>query len=165
MQRADWHNFQILTKRAARLSELDHRLTWSPNIWMGVSIETQSYTERIDHLRQTGAAVKFLSLEPLLGPLDGLKLEGIDWVIVGGESGPGAREIKNEWVTSIRDQCFDAGIPFFFKQWGKRKFNPDVDDVTIARDHPHHAKGGCQIEGRIHRAVPMPVGSNLRKSA
>lgn len=165
MHRANWHNFQVLTKRAARLAELDHRLTWTPNIWMGVSVESQSYIERIDHLRQTGAAVKFLSLEPLLGPLDGLRLQGIDWVIAGGESGPGAREIKAEWVASIRDQCCDARVPFFFKQWGKRKFNPDVDDPTIASDHPHHAKGGCQLEGQIHREVPLAVQSNLRKSA
>ena len=85
---------------------------------MGVSVESLKYTPRIDHLRQTGAVVKFLSLEPLLGPLPGLNLDGIDWVIVGGESGPGARPMDPSWVLEIRDQCLDAGVPFFFKQWG-----------------------------------------------
>jgi protein gp37 len=124
---------------------------------MGVSVENELYTERIDCLRQTGAAVKFLSLEPLLGPLDGLRLEGINWVIVGGESGPHARQIKGSWVASIRDQCHTAGIPFFFKQWGKRQFNPDANDPTIAGDHPQHAKGGCQLEGQLHRALPHRI--------
>jgi protein gp37 len=154
MQKAEWHNFQVLTKRAARLAELDSQLTWSQNIWMGVSVESQAYTDRIQHLRGTRAAVKFLSLEPLLGPLEGLCLEGIDWVIVGGESGPGAREMKAEWVTSIRDQCGAASVPFFFKQWGKSTFNPDENDPTMAKGHPQHAKGGCQLEGAVHRAIP-----------
>ena len=157
MQRANWHNFQILTKRAARMAELNSNLIWSPNIWMGVSVENESYTERIEHLRRTGAVIKFLSLEPLLGPLDDLHLEEIDWVIVGGESGPGAREMKAEWVKSIRDQCLNAGIAFFFKQWGKPQFNPDANDPTIAGDHPQHAKGGCQLDGQIHRTVPRRV--------
>ena len=137
--------------------DLDRQLHWAPNIWMGVSVENESYIDRIDHLRRTGAAVKFLSLEPLLGPLEGLNLDGIDWVIVGGESGPGAREIKADWVKSIRDQCLNAGVPFFFKQWGKRQFNPDATDPTIAGDHPQHAKGGCQLDGKIHRALPRVV--------
>ena len=154
MREAEWHNFQVLTKRAARLSELDSKLNWPQNIWMGVSVESQAYTDRIQYLQQTRAAVKFLSLEPLLGPLEGLGLEGIDWVIVGGESGPGAREMKAEWVTSIRDQCRDARIPFFFKQWGKSSFNPNGKDPTIIKSHPQHAKGGCQIEGQVHRALP-----------
>jgi protein gp37 len=126
MREAQWHNFQVLTKRAGRLSELDSRLTWSQNIWMGVSVESQAYTERIQHLRQTRAAVKFLSLEPLLGPLEGLCLKGIDWVIVGGESGPGARKMRAEWVTSIRDQCRVACVPFFFKQWGEKQFQSEL---------------------------------------
>jgi protein gp37 len=118
MRRADWHRFQILTKRASRLRELAPRLDWPGNVWMGVSVETPSYTFRIDDLRQVTAAVRFLSLEPLLGPLDGLDLDGIDWVIVGGESGPKARPMEASWVIDVRDQCQAAGVPFFFKQWG-----------------------------------------------
>ena len=154
MRMAHWHRFQILTKRASRLFELNGELPWAPNIWMGVSVENENYVDRIVHLRQTDAAVKFLSLEPLLGPLHDLPLDGIDWVIVGGESGPGARAMKMEWVTSIRDQCVKAEVPFFFKQWGKRQFNPNLDDPTIDRNHPQHAKGGCQLEGQTHRALP-----------
>ena len=118
MQQAHWHQFQVLTKRSDRLLELSQQLEWMPNIWMGVSVESEKYTFRIDHLRQTEAMVKFLSLEPLLGPLSGLDLTNINWVIVGGESGPGARPLKREWVTDIRDQCQQARVPFFFKQWG-----------------------------------------------
>lgn len=118
MRRASWHRFQVLTKRSHRLLELDPSIAWPPNVWMGVSVESQDYLFRIDHLRKTRAWVKFLSLEPLLGPLPGLDLSGIDWVIVGGESGPGARPLREEWVVSIRDQCGAAGVPFFFKQWG-----------------------------------------------
>jgi protein gp37 len=118
MGRASQHRFQVLTKRSLRLTRIDSMLSWQPNIWMGVSVESQEYTFRIDHLRETNAHIKFLSLEPLLGPLINLNLEGIDWVIVGGESGPGARLMRREWVLDIRDQCKVAGIPFFFKQWG-----------------------------------------------
>jgi protein gp37 len=118
MNRADWHTYQVLTKRSDRLLELDDRIKWRDHVWMGVSVETAKYSHRIDHLRQTGAKVKFLSLEPLLGPLPNLKLKGIDWVIVGGESGPGARPILKEWVTDIRDQCRRRSVSFFFKQWG-----------------------------------------------
>jgi protein gp37 len=118
MRRADWHRYQILTKRAERLLELDSKLTWLPHIWLGVSVENEDYTFRIDHLRQTGAQMKFLSLEPLLGPIPRLELSGIDWVIVGGESGPGARPMNAAWVRSIRQQCRRARVPFFFKQWG-----------------------------------------------
>jgi protein gp37 len=118
MRRADWHQYQLLTKRSERLLELASQLTWRPNIWMGVSVENQDYTFRIDHLRHTGAHTKFLSMEPLLGPLPSLDLTGIDWVIVGGESGPGARPMSHAWVAEIRDQCLRARVPFFFKQWG-----------------------------------------------
>jgi len=118
MSRADWHQFQILTKRADRLLALDPHLDWQPHIWMGVSVENPRFQYRIDHLRETRAHVKFLSLEPLLGPLPNLDLRGIDWVIVGGESGPHARPMDPEWVRDIRDQCRDAGVAFFFKQWG-----------------------------------------------
>jgi len=118
MRRAHWHRFQVLTKRAVRLEEVSTFLDWSPKIWMGVSVESQDYVSRIDHLRRTKAQTKFLSLEPLLGPLDDLNLAGIDWAIVGGESGFKARPMPADWVTSIKDQCVDAGVAFFFKQWG-----------------------------------------------
>jgi protein gp37 len=118
MRRAWWHQFQVLTKRSERLYELNSSLEWPQNVWMGVSVENSKYTFRIDHLRETEAKIKFLSLEPLLGPLKNLDLRGIDWVIVGGESGPRARPIAEEWVIEIRDQCLAANVPFFFKQWG-----------------------------------------------
>ncbi|MFZ0272910.1 MAG: phage Gp37/Gp68 family protein [Acidobacteriaceae bacterium] len=118
MERADWHQFQILTKRADRLRQVSASLPWPPNVWMGVSVENSDYVDRIDDLRATDAAVKFLSLEPLLGRLPNLKLRGIDWVIVGGESGPGARPMEEHWVLEIRNQCRRAGVAFFFKQWG-----------------------------------------------
>jgi protein gp37 len=133
MRRAHWHRFQVLTKRADRLANLSGELPWANNIWMGVSVESESYTYRIDHLRETGASIRFLSLEPLLGPLDNLRLDGIDWVIVGGESGPGARLMDPEWVISIRNQCVESGVPFFFKQWGgvwKKKFGRTLEGRT-----------------------------------
>ena len=118
MRRANWHQYQVLTKRSERLLRLSGELSWQPQIWMGVSVENENYVERIDHLRDTGAHIKFLSLEPLLGPLRRLDLRGIDWVIVGGESGPGARPMDPEWAIDIRDQCLRADVAFFFKQWG-----------------------------------------------
>jgi protein gp37 len=148
------HWFQILTKRSNRLAEVGSSLPWSPNIWMGVSVEKANYTFRIDHLRSTGAAIKFLSLEPLLGPISNLNLEGIDWVIVGGESGPIARPMDPAWVTEIRDQCVTAGVPFFFKQWGKISNNPDLLDPTEKRNGGH-AKGGRLLDGRIWNEMPL----------
>jgi len=133
MQRANWHTFQVLTKRAERLLELNPFLSWPENVWMGVSVENENYKYRIDHLRKTGASIKFLSLEPLLGPLSDLNLHRIDWVIAGGESGPGARPMKEEWVIEIRDQCRDANVPFFFKQWGgvwKKKNGRSLEGQT-----------------------------------
>jgi protein gp37 len=118
MRRTDRHTYQILTKRSERLLELDPDLEWASHVWMGVTVESADYAYRIDHLRATHAAVKFLSLEPLLGPMPDLDLGGIDWVVVGGESGPGARPMEPGWATDIRDQCLRAGVPFFFKQWG-----------------------------------------------
>jgi protein gp37 len=118
MRRAYWHTFQILTKRADRLKELSPKLKWTENIWMGVSVENQKYTERINDLRATKSHIKFLSLEPLLGPLPNLDLREIDWVIVGGESGFGARPMVEDWVLEIRKQCQLANVAFFFKQWG-----------------------------------------------
>jgi protein gp37 len=118
MGRADWHQYQLLTKRSERLLKLSPFLEWRPHIWMGVSVENDDYAFRIDHLRRTAAHVKFLSIEPLLGSMRKLNLRGIDWVIVGGESGPGARPMDPQWVREIRDQCLRARVPFFFKQWG-----------------------------------------------
>ncbi len=118
MKRASWHTFQVLTKRADRLAAVAGDLDWPPNVWMGVSVENADYVDRIDFLRTVPAAIRFLSLEPLLGPLPNLDLTEIQWVIVGGESGPGARPMESTWVTDIRDQCQSANVPFFFKQWG-----------------------------------------------
>lgn len=118
MKQTVCHTYQLLTKRSTRLAELSDQIRWPSNVWMGVSVEDADFKYRISNLTSSGAAVKFLSLEPLLGPIADLDLEMIDWVIVGGESGPGARPIKPEWVTGIRDQCTKSGIPFFFKQWG-----------------------------------------------
>ena len=139
MEKADRHQFQVLTKRAERLLEFNSKLPWPSNVWMGVSVEDKHVTDRIDALRQTDAHIKFLSLEPLLGALPNLDLSGIDWVIVGGESGPGAREMQKKWVIDIRDQCADAEVAFFFKQWGgKRK-----------------SKTGRELEGRTYDEMPV----------
>ena len=118
MNRTSQHTFQILTKRPGRVAQLDGRLHWTPNIWLGTSVESERWMHRLDQLKSTGARTKFLSLEPLLGPLPAIDLSGIDWVIVGGESGPGARTISPDWVRDIRDNCLQAKVPFFFKQWG-----------------------------------------------
>ncbi len=120
MQRAHWHRFQVLTKRAERLAELAPALGWPPNVWIGVSVENHSYISRINRLREVPAPIRFLSLEPLLGPLPDLDLRDIQWVIVGGESGRRARPMDPDWATAIRDQCVRADVPFFFKQWGGR---------------------------------------------
>ena len=133
MKRAHWHQFQVLTKRSERLAEISSKLEWTDNIWMGVSVENADYTFRIDHLRKTGAKIKFLSVEPLLGPIPKMNLKGINWVIVGGESGPGARPLEKEWVVGIRDHCVKAKVPFFFKQWGgvqKKKAGRLLDGRT-----------------------------------
>jgi protein gp37 len=114
------HTYQVLTKRSKRLSQLGPKLDWPDNLWMGVSIEKAKYTFRVDHLRRVDAAVRFVSAEPLLGPLPDLNLDGIHWLIAGGESGPRARPMDPQWVVDIRDQCAEATVPFFFKQWGGR---------------------------------------------
>jgi protein gp37 len=145
MNRAHWHTFQILTKRSERLAALSSELPWAENIWMGVSVENNDYMFRIDHLRSTGAFTKFLSLEPLLGPTPDLKLQGIDWVIVGGESGPGARPMKEEWVVGIKEKCCQADVPFFFKQWGGVR----------------KKKAGRELQGRTWEQVPT-VQQNRR---
>lgn len=143
MRRANWHQYQILTKRSERLRELSPKLDWPEQLWMGVSVENADYVHRIDDLRHIGAAVKFLSLEPLLGPLPKLDLCGIDWVIVGGESGPGARPMDSRWVKDLRDQCLRTDIPFFFKQWGGVR----------------KKEAGRKLEGRTWNEMPseLPV--------
>ncbi len=118
MTRANWHTFQILTKRTERLVELAPLLNWPENVWMGVTVEDADCAYRIDCLRDIPAAVRFLSMEPLLSAVEDMNLENIDWVIVGGESGPGSRPIDKQWVRGIRKQCREAKVPFFFKQWG-----------------------------------------------
>jgi len=140
MSQAHWHTFQVLTKRSERLSEISHKLKWPENVWMGVSVENSDYKFRISNLQKVPAAVRFLSVEPLLGPVPRLSLQGIDWVIVGGESGPKAREMKVEWVKSIRDKCISYDIPFFFKQWGGTR----------------KSKTGRQLDGRTWQDLPTP---------
>jgi protein gp37 len=146
MTRAHWHRFQVLTKRSARLAELGSQFEWAPNIWMGVSIENEQYRGRVDELRSTGAQTKFLSLEPLLGPLHDLDLAGIDWVIVGGESGPRSRPMAAEWVSDLRDQCRRAKVPFFFKQWGGK----------------NKKKAGRLLDGRTWDQMPPDLSERQR---
>lgn len=143
MNRAHWHTFQVLTKRSSRMVELSKELSWSPNIWMGVSVENNECTYRIDHLRDCDAHVKFLSMEPLLEDIYDLNLEGIDWVIVGGESGPGARQMKEDWVVNIKRECIEGRIPFFFKQWGGFR----------------KKEAGRELEGKIWDQMPIIMPS------
>jgi len=147
METASHHTFQVLTKRAERLASLAANLHWPPNVWVGVTVESEPYLRRIDRLREVPAAVRFVSFEPLLGPLGELALQGVDWVIVGGESGPGARPMRAEWARSIRDQCLAAGIPFFFKQWGGVR----------------RTQAGRSLDGRRWDQLPRP--DSLRAQA
>lgn len=133
------HTYQVLTKRSKRLAQTADRLDWPPNLWMGVSVENARYSFRIGHLQTVPAAVRFLSCEPLLGPLDELDLERIHWVIAGGESGGKARPMHPDWARSIRDQCVDAGVAFFFKQWGGR----------TPKAH------GRELDGALHDEMPQ----------
>ncbi|MEV6190354.1 DUF5131 family protein [Streptomyces albidoflavus] len=137
------HTYQVLTKRARRMRQVARKLDWPTNLWMGVSVESEAELPRIDDLRQVPAAVRFLSCEPLLGPLPGLNLEGIGWVIAGGESGPNHRPLDEAWVTDIRDTCQQAGAAFFFKQWGGR--TPKA--------------GGRTLAGRTWDEMPQPVAA------
>lgn len=138
MVKASDHIFQVLTKRSDRLLKLSPKLPWQSNIWAGVTIEDSDNLVRADHLRKTGAGIKFVSLEPLLGPIEPLDLKGIDWVIVGGESGPRARPMEKDWVLDIRDECQKTGTPFFFKQWGGK----------------NKKKAGRLLEGRTWDEMP-----------
>jgi protein gp37 len=149
MTKAHWHTFQVLTKRSERLLELSAELPWAPNIWMGVTVENSDYAFRIEHLHKTEAYLKFLSIEPLLGPIPHLNLDGIDWVIVGGESGPGARPMEPKWVLDICDQCHKAGVPFFFKQWGGTR----------------KKKAGRLLEGRTWDETPVILRRDMRAMA
>jgi len=161
MNQADWHQYQVLTKRAERLELLSNKLRWAPHIWMGVSVENEDYLWRIDHLRRTKAHIKFLSVEPLLSPLGKIDLRGIDWVIVGGESGPGARPMHEGWVTDIRDQCVRRGVTFFFKQWGgvqKQRHGRELEGRTWD-EMPALATAQPRLEGNSP-AQPAPVGQS-----
>ena len=133
------HTYQVLTKRSQRLAAVAGELDWPSNVWMGVSVETERYAFRLDHLRSVGAAVRFVSAEPLLGPLPDLDLSSIDWLIAGGESGANARPMDEEWVRDLRDQCGAAGVAFFFKQWGGR--TPKA--------------GGRELDGALHDDMPV----------
>jgi len=149
MEQASWHVFQVLTKRSDRVRALADRLPWPENVWMGVSVESAAYVERVNDLVQVPAPVRFLSVEPLLGPIPGLPLDGIHWVIVGGESGPGARPMQPSWVKEIRSACRRARVPFFFKQWGgvnKKRTGRELDgrtwDAMPRSTHPALVGGG-----------------------
>jgi len=135
MEEASWHTFQILTKRSERLAKLASKLNWPSNVWVGVSIESAEYLWRIEHLREVPAAIRFLSLEPLLGRLGTIKLSGIHWVIVGGESGSSARPMKADWAREVLSQCRSRGVPFFFKQMAKRE--PIPEDLMIM-EYPYN---------------------------
>jgi len=145
MQKASWHKFQILTKRAERLAKIAPKLPWPENIWMGVSVENSNFVHRIDSLRKVNSSIRFLSIEPLLGPLPDLNLSGINWIIVGGESGPNARPMKPEWIHDILDQCKENNVPFFFKQWGGR----------------NKKKAGRLLNGKIYNEMPLIVDNQL----
>ncbi|MDC6364831.1 MULTISPECIES: DUF5131 family protein [Flavobacteriaceae] len=144
------HTYQVLTKRADILNKYSAELNWTDNIWMGVSVGSNASVRKIERLKQCDAKNKFLSVEPLIEELKDYSLRGIDWVIVGGESGGGARELKMEWVESVRQKCIEDGVPFFFKQWGMDRFNPNECDPTISKLHRYHSKGGSQLNGKTY---------------
>jgi protein gp37 len=152
MRETPQHTYQVLTKRAENLELLSKELPWPANVWMGVSVENADYTWRIAHLMRTPAATKFVSLEPLIGPLERLNLDGIDWAIAGGESGPGARPMKPEWVRSIRDQCLEAGVAFHFKQWGgvNKKRTGRILDGRVWSEWPREKRLAAGHEEQIN---------------
>ncbi|MDO8670789.1 MAG: phage Gp37/Gp68 family protein [Dehalococcoidia bacterium] len=149
MRRASWHQFQVLTKRSDRLLEISPHLPWPGNIWMGVTVENAEYAYRIDHLRMVDAAVRFLSLEPLIGAMPEMALSGIDWVIVGGESGPGARPMEADWARDAQRQCRRVDVPFFFKQWGGR----------------NKKKAGRLLDGTVYDGMPAQAYSRRSEVA
>ena len=141
MNKADWHTFQVLTKRPDRLIDLNPRITWTSNIWMGVTVENTRALERVEKLKQCGARVKFVSAEPLLESINQIDLKGIDWIIVGGESGAGCRPLEKEWVIELRDIAKRNSTPFFFKQWGGF----------------HHSQAGCELDGVEYKEYPLKI--------
>ncbi len=145
MEEASQHTFQVLTKRPERAAAMADALPWPENVWIGTSVENADYVSRIEMLRKTPATIRFLSLEPLLGPIPRLPLGGIGWVIVGGESGPGARPMQTEWVTQIRDRCVRYDVPFFFKQWGG----------------VHKSRAGRELNGKTWSQMPTAGGSTV----
>jgi len=151
------HNYQLLTKRSERVLQIAEKLNWTKNIWLGVSVENERVTPRIKDLVETPASTKFLSCEPLIGPINSLGnyIDKLDWIIVGGESGSGARRIDKSWVDIIKKVCQNHQVPFFFKQWGKKKFNINMDDPTMETSHSNYAKGGCQLDGKVYREMPV----------
>jgi len=153
MNRASWHTFQVLTKRAKRLLDVAPSVTWTPNIWQGVSVENAAFRWRINALRKVPAHIRFLSVEPLIGPVGDLDLRGIHWVIAGGESGRGARPMSVEWAIDVRDQCRKARVPFFFKQFGTLSSNPNARDPT-AKENGGPSKGGSTLRGRVWHQFP-----------
>ncbi len=149
------HTYQVLTKRNHLLEEYSDKLNWTDNIWMGVSCGVKSSTRRLESLRKCGAKHKFVSIEPLIEEITDIDFTGIDWVIVGGESGSNAvRPMEKQWVYNIKEKCDEAKVPFFFKQWGKTRNNPNQNDPTINRNHTYGAKGGCMLDGRLYLANP-----------
>ena len=146
MRRADWHTFQVLTKRPERALELAPELPWPGNVWMGTSVENRRFLHRLDTLRDIPAAVRFASCEPLLGPLHGIDLSGIGWVIAGGESGPRARRMRPAWACALRDECVSAGVPFFFKQWGAH----NEEGRRVGK-----GKAGRVLEGEVWGEMPI----------
>ncbi len=145
MNKAYWHTFQVLTKRPKRLEKIAEKLNWTPNIWMGVTVEANEYVDRVDYLRNCPANIKFLSIEPLIDSVDKLDYTGIDWVIVGGESGYGARVLQKEWVLDVKDRCLELNIPFFFKQWGG----------------VNKKKAGRLLDGQIYDDMPKLFSNSL----
>jgi protein gp37 len=143
MNKAHWHTFQVLTKRAERISLLSDKINWTKNIWLGTTVENRKETHRIEHLRNSGAFIKFLSVEPLLEAIPSMNLSGIDWVIVGGESGPNSRPIKEDWVLDIKSQCKRYNTAFFFKQWGGR----------------NKKKAGRLLQGKTYSEMPSKIAS------
>lgn len=148
MNRATEHTFQVLTKRSERLKKLQSKINWTKNIWMGVSVENQKVVSRIDDLKFTNAKIKFISFEPLIGEVKNIDLSGIDWAIVGGESGPNSREMKEEWVLKIKEQCQEDKVSFFFKQWGGK----------------NKKKAGRLLQGKIYSEMPT-LESNISSKA
>ncbi len=145
MEKSSHHIFQVLTKRSSRMAELAAQLPWPKNVWMGVTIESEKYLYRAENLKKTPATIKFISVEPMIGPVSDINLEGIDWVIVGGESGAQARTIEKEWAIAVRDKCTASSIPFFFKQWGG----------------PNKKKSGKILDGKIWNQFPPNSTKNL----